>query len=109
MNLARLCIGVVAAALTIAVSPVAPAADLSTYREPPPQGFYPPNFTWTGFYVGLNIGGVWGTGSRSTTLYDAGYPLLIHLLSRHPWNRRERMAGAAARGRPRSWRGGVRS
>ncbi len=72
----RLCIGVVAAALTIAGPLVAPAADLSTYREPPPQGFFPPPFTWTGFYVGLNVGGVWGTGNRSTTLYDAGFPLL---------------------------------
>ena len=26
--------------------------------------FVPPPFTWTGFYVGLNAGGIWSSGSR---------------------------------------------
>ena len=72
----RLCIGIAAAALTIASPLVACAADFPAYRESPPQGFFPPPFTWTGFYVGVNAGGIWGGGSRSTTLYDAGFPLL---------------------------------
>ena len=36
----------------------------------------PPPFTWTGFYVGVNAGGIWETGSRTTTLYAAGIPWL---------------------------------
>ncbi|HKN11312.1 MAG TPA: hypothetical protein VJ376_17800, partial [Pseudomonadota bacterium] len=46
--------------------------------RPPVAGndLFAPPFTWTGFYVGLNAGGVWGAGSRSRTLYDASFPLL---------------------------------
>lgn len=69
--------GVAAAALTVAGPVVAHAADFLTLKEPPPQAlFFAPPFTWQGFYVGLNAGGVWGAGSRSTTLYDASFPLL---------------------------------
>ncbi len=69
--------GLAAAALTVAGPRMAHAADLWTLKEPPSQGvFYAPPFTWNGFYVGLNAGGVLGTGSRTTTLYDAGFPLL---------------------------------
>jgi outer membrane immunogenic protein len=32
--------------------------------------FVPPPFTWTGFYIGLNAGGIWSSGSRSVTLFD---------------------------------------
>jgi outer membrane immunogenic protein len=65
--------GVAAVALTIASPLIAHAADLQSWAA---GQFLPPPFTWTGSYVGLNVGGVWGSGSRSTTLYDAGFPLL---------------------------------
>jgi outer membrane immunogenic protein len=69
--------GVAAAALTVAGPLMAHAADLWTLKEPPSQAaFFGPPFTWTGFYLGLNAGGVLGTGSRTTTLYDTGFPLL---------------------------------
>ncbi|MBV8440265.1 MAG: porin family protein [Hyphomicrobiales bacterium] len=69
--------GVAAAALALSGPPMAHAADLLTLKEPPAQPvFFAPPFTWTGFYVGLNAGGVLGAGSRSTTLYDASFPLL---------------------------------
>jgi outer membrane immunogenic protein len=61
--------GVAAAALTVAGPLMAHAADLWTLKEPPSQAaFFGPPFTWTGFYLGLNAGGVLGTGSRTTTL-----------------------------------------
>lgn len=45
-----------AAALAAAVGPVA-AADLPSPLAPPPP---PPVFTWTGLYLGTNIGFAWG-------------------------------------------------
>jgi outer membrane immunogenic protein len=63
----------VAAAAVMAVSAVAAqAADLPTKKEAPAPVFVPPPFTWTGFYIGLNAGGVWASGSRSATLFAPG-------------------------------------
>jgi hypothetical protein len=75
--------GVAAAALAVAGPLMAHAADLWTLKEPPSQAaFFGPPFTWTGFYLGLNAGGVLGTGSRTTTLYDTGFPLTPSGLTR---------------------------
>ena len=64
--------GAAAAALTVATAVAAQAADLPTRKEAPVPVFVPPPFTWTGFYVGVNAGGVWASGSRSSTLYNYG-------------------------------------
>ena len=64
-----------AGALTVAGAFAAQAADLPTRKEAPAPVFVPPPFTWTGFYIGVNAGGVWGTGSTQTTLYNAGVQL----------------------------------
>jgi outer membrane immunogenic protein len=61
--------GVAIAALTAATSIAAAAADIPTRKEAPPPVFVPPPFTWTGFYIGLNAGGVIGSGSRTTSLF----------------------------------------
>ncbi len=61
--------GVAIAALTAASTMAAQAADLPTRKEAPPPVFVPPPFTWTGFYVGLNAGGVIGSGNRTTSLF----------------------------------------
>jgi outer membrane immunogenic protein len=61
--------GVAIAALTVAGAAAAQAADLPTRKEAPAPIFVPPPFTWTGFYVGLNAGGIISSGSRSATLY----------------------------------------
>jgi outer membrane immunogenic protein len=54
-------------ALMIAAISTASAADLSrpyTKAPPPPA---PVMFSWTGFYLGLNIGGKWATADQTVT------------------------------------------
>jgi outer membrane immunogenic protein len=60
--------GVAIAALTAVGTVAAQAADLPTRKEAPAPVFVPPPFTWTGFYVGVNAGGIWPSGSRSATI-----------------------------------------
>ncbi len=71
----RWLMGAAAAALTVVGAFAAQAADLPTKKMAPAPVFVPPPFTWTGFYVGLNAGGIWGTGGTQTTLYNAGIQL----------------------------------
>ncbi len=73
----RWMMGVAAAALTVATAVAAQAADLPTRKAPPAPIFVPPPFTWTGFYVGLNAGGVWSSGSRNATLYAPGADVFL--------------------------------
>jgi outer membrane immunogenic protein len=61
--------GVAVAALTAVGAVAAQAADLPTRKEAPAPVFVPPPFTWTGFYVGVNAGGIWPSGSRSASLF----------------------------------------
>lgn len=64
MNILKLVLvaGVASASLVSA----AIAADLPT-RKAPPAPYVPmvAPFSWTGFYVGANVGGIWGSGSSS--------------------------------------------
>jgi outer membrane immunogenic protein len=62
-----------AAAALAFVASSALAADLPTMKAPPAPAFIPPPlFTWTGFYVGLNGGGAWGSmrGASNGLLAD---------------------------------------
>jgi outer membrane immunogenic protein len=55
-------------ALALASSALAaepPPAPPPVYLPPPPI------FTWTGFYIGGQVGGAWGTGGSSFTAFDA--------------------------------------
>ena len=46
------------------------AADLPS-RAPPPVYLPPvPIFTWTGFYIGGQVGGAWGTGGNHFHAFD---------------------------------------
>jgi outer membrane immunogenic protein len=65
--------GVAIVALTAIGTVAAQAADLPTRKEAPAPVFVPPPFTWTGFYVGLNAGGIWSSGSREATLFDPNF------------------------------------
>jgi outer membrane immunogenic protein len=62
--------GVAVAALTAAGTLAAQAADLPTRKEAPAPIFVPPPFTWTGFYIGVNAGGIWPSGSRNASIFD---------------------------------------
>jgi outer membrane immunogenic protein len=70
----RWLMGAAAAALTVAGALSAQAADLPTRKEAPVPVFVPPPFTWTGFYIGGNAGGVWNTGN---TTVNAFLPALV--------------------------------
>jgi outer membrane immunogenic protein len=62
--------GVAVVALTAVGTVAAQAADLPTRKEAPAPIFVPPPFTWTGFYVGVNAGGIWPSGGRSASIFD---------------------------------------
>ena len=59
-----LLLGISAAAV---VAAPAFAADLRLKAPPPP----PPVFSWTGFYIGANIGGAWSNGSITDNVTGA--------------------------------------
>ena len=67
--------GVAVVALMAVGTVAAQAADLPTRKEAPAPVFVPPAFTWTGFYVGVNAGGVWSNGGTSTTVSANGFPI----------------------------------
>ena len=63
-------------ALAVAGAVSAQAADLPTRKEAPAPVFVPPLFTWTGFYAGVNAGGVWSSGGNaSTTVLANGFSI----------------------------------
>ena len=78
-----------AAALTVAGAFAAQAADLPTRKEAPAPVFVPPPFTWTGFYVGVNAGGIWGTGNTTINAFFPATPfggvVLSNLSRRFVW------------------------
>jgi outer membrane immunogenic protein len=49
---------------------VASAADLPTRKGPPVAPVYiPPAFTWTGFYIGANVGGGWASRNTNNNVF----------------------------------------
>jgi outer membrane immunogenic protein len=63
---------VLAAGVVSLVAGSALAADLPTRKEPIAPVYVPPPFTWTGFYVGGNVGGAWANRNNTIT----GFPFV---------------------------------
>jgi outer membrane immunogenic protein len=53
------------AVIMLAAASAASAADISAQRAPMPMAFVAPPFSWTGFYVGANVGGGWASSTLS--------------------------------------------
>jgi outer membrane immunogenic protein len=66
----------IATAALVVTSP-AWAADLPPAPAPMPRAAAyipaPPPFSWTGFYIGANLGGGWGRGNVVDSLFGANY------------------------------------
>jgi outer membrane immunogenic protein len=58
----------------LVLSMAAKAADVGVRAPaytPPPPVYAPAPFSWTRFYVGGNIGGAWGRGEVTDSLFSA--------------------------------------
>jgi outer membrane immunogenic protein len=60
-------------AALMAVTTATFAADLPNRKAPPPAYIPPPVFTWTGFYVGAQIGAGWTRNSLNTFAPGGGF------------------------------------
>ena len=59
-----------ALSVLLATSMAANAADVPPYARPVvPPVYVPPPFSWTGFYLGANIGGAWGRRNVTDSLF----------------------------------------
>ena len=58
------CVGLLALAGTAAAADLPPAPPNTYYKAPP---VYPPPYSWTGFYIGVNGGGALGRSSWDST------------------------------------------
>ena len=63
------------AASAVALASVAHAADAVVYEQPPEAVTIEPGFTWTGLYIGANLGYSWGDFDQSLDL--APIPILL--------------------------------
>ena len=61
---------VASVAFSVLGTAVAGAADMPVKAPPPPP---PPVFSWTGFYIGGNIGGAWANNEWTETFFHTNF------------------------------------
>ncbi|HEY5930937.1 MAG TPA: outer membrane beta-barrel protein [Burkholderiales bacterium] len=76
----KLAIAAVAGSALLTGVIAASAADMAVKTLPPPP---PPAFSWTGFYIGANIGGAWSPNSASSD-FGPLFPGFIVLIPQAP-------------------------
>jgi hypothetical protein len=67
----KLCHTGAALLVLLPMSMAANAADVTARPAPyapPPPVYVPPPFSWTGFYIGVNVGGAWGQRNVTDSL-----------------------------------------
>jgi transposase len=65
-----------ALSVLLATAMAAKAADVTARTAPyapPPPVYVPPPFSWTGFYLGGNIGGAWANRDVTDTLLGVNF------------------------------------
>jgi outer membrane immunogenic protein len=75
----HLSIAAIAAACVVTFVQFASAADLPVKAAPPPA---PAPYSWTGFYIGANIGGGWGSRDVSVAPID---PVTVTTFANNNW------------------------
>src|SRR4030095_8891520 len=63
-------LGLLAGMISIGAVGAASAADMAVKAAPPPP---PPLPSWTGFYIGGDIGGAWADSSGTTVFTDSAF------------------------------------
>ncbi len=91
----RKLLGGTAIALALAASP-ALAADMGYPVKAPPMMAVVPVFTWTGFYIGANVGYGWGDASGYSPYDNSDYAIITGLVT-------------SGSGDPDGWFGGLQA
>jgi outer membrane immunogenic protein len=64
---------VAAGLLGLGMASPAQAADMRPAPPPPAPVYMPPPFTWTGFYIGGNLGGAWANTTITDSLFGLSF------------------------------------
>jgi outer membrane immunogenic protein len=73
MNLNKKFFLVAAGLLGLGMASPAQAADMRPAPPPPAPVYVPPPFTWTGFYIGGNLGGAWANTTITDSLFGLSF------------------------------------
>src|ERR1700730_5196426 len=73
MNLNKKFFLVAAGLLGLGMASPAQAADMRPAPPPPAPVYVPPPFTWTGFYIGGNLGGAWANTTITDSLFGLNF------------------------------------
>ena len=86
-------LGLLAGMISIGAVGAASAADMAVKAAPPPP---PPLPSWTGFYIGGDVGGAWADSSGTTTFVDTFAVPATATVANHSFNRSGVIGGVYA-------------